>query len=158
MIDIVKKFFSAQTTATGEAAGTGEEAHHDVLVATCALFLEMAEVDRIFDARECDEIIGLLKAQYGLSDEHAVELARLAHEEREGSHDLWRFTNLINTNYSQDEKIQVVELLWRLVYADGHLSEHEQYLVTKLRKMLRMTHREVIDAKLRVLHEHRSQE
>ena len=152
MIDLVKKFFSAPAGTTGESTEAGEDAHHDVLVATCALFLEMAEVDRIFDARECAEIIGLLTKEYALSEEHAADA------EREGSHDLWQFTHLINRNYSQEEKIQVVELLWRLVYADGHLSDHEQYLVTKLRKMLRLTHREVIDAKLKVLDEHRSRE
>ena len=45
-----------------------------------------------------------------------------------------------------------MELMWDLVYADGRLSEHENYLVHKLGKMLRLNHRELIDAKLAVLH------
>jgi uncharacterized tellurite resistance protein B-like protein len=149
MIDLIKKFFSAQSDSE---SASHEDVRHDVLVATCAIFLEMAEIDDQFDKAECEHVVALLKDEYQLSDEYADELTKIAHTERSGSHDLWQFTNLINENYSNDEKIQVVELLWQLIFHDGQLSSHEQYLVTKLRKMLRLTHREVIDAKLRVLH------
>ena len=155
MIDVIKKFFSAAPVA----ADTGtKDTTHDVRVATCALFLEMAEIDKAFSRDECDHVIVLLRDQYNLSDEHAEEMARAAHAELKNSLDLWRFANLINENYTREEKLEIVELIWRLVYADGHLSEHEQYLVTKLRKMLRITHRELIDAKLKVLHEMKQDE
>jgi len=149
MIDLIKNFFSPQPDSE---SASQENVQHDVLVATCAIFLEMAEIDDQFDKSECEHIVSLLKDEYQLSAEYAKELTKIALAERSGSHDLWQFTNLINKNYSNDEKIQVVELLWQLIYHDGQLSSHEQYLVTKLRKMLRLTHREVIDAKLRVLH------
>ena len=154
MIDLIKKFFSAPTNTTAPAPG--KDSQHSVLVATCALFLEMAEIDNEFARSECNHIIDILKKEYALDDGYAEELAKAALAERENSYDLWRFANLINQNYTNEEKIQIVELLWRLIYADGHLSDHEQYLITKLRKMLRLTHSQVIDAKLKVLDEHRS--
>ena len=151
MIDLIKRFFASDSGAEAQEEETVVE--HDIRVATCALFVEMANIDSEFRATESDHIILMLTDHYGLSDEYAGELTRLAHEELEGSIDLWRFTNLINQNYSKEEKMQVVELMWRLVYADGHLSDHENYLVHKLGKMLRLTHRELINAKLVVLQE-----
>ena len=74
-------------------------------------------------------------------------------EKLKGSIDLWQFTNLLNQSFPKEEKLRVVEMIWRIVYADGHLSDHEQLLVRKLKTMLRVTDKELIDAKLRVLHE-----
>ena len=74
-----------------------------------------------------------------------------AKEELEGSIDLWRFTSLINENYTMAEKIEVIEEIWRIAYADGHLDKHEDYLVHKMADLLRLTHKQLIDAKLRAL-------
>ena len=149
MIDLIKKFF-------GEAPGderASDETGHDPRVATCALFLEMANIDGEFGEAERAEILAVLTSDFGLNREYADELTRVARDELDGSIDLWRFTNLINRNYTKAEKLQIAELIWRVVYADGHLSAHENYLVHKLGKMLRLTHRELINAKLAVLHE-----
>ena len=86
-----------------------------------------------------------------MSDEVAAELTEAADKERKNSIDLWKFTNLINENYSEDEKIRVVELLWKLVYADGKLEQHEDYLIHKLATLLEIRHDQLIAAKLRVL-------
>ncbi len=44
----------------------------------------------------------------------------------------------------------MVELVWDIAYADGSLDRHEDYFVHKLANLLRLTHRQLIDAKLRV--------
>ena len=151
MIDLFKQFFRTDPDDDpGQSSGSPQ---HDIRVATCALFIEMAHIDGEFKDIEGEHIVAMLTERYGLSDAHADEISRTAQKELDGSIDLWRFTNLINQNYSKEEKIQVVELIWSLVYADGHLSEHENYLVHKLGKMLRLTHRELIDAKLAALQE-----
>jgi len=90
--------------------------------------------------------------EYGLSSEDVLELNKASERELAKSLDLWTFTNVINEHYSNDEKTRLVELLWRLVYADGKMDEHENYLMHKLAKLLRLTHRDLIGAKLRVLH------
>jgi uncharacterized tellurite resistance protein B-like protein len=119
-------------------------------VAVCALFLEMSHVDGEFTESEREDILSLLKEHYGLSDEHVAVLMETSTKELEGSIDLWQFTNLINQNYSREEKIRVIEMIWQIVYADDRLDKHEDYLVHKLAKLLRLTHKELIDAKLKV--------
>jgi len=148
MIDLVKKFFSkSQKNAAGEE---GDDESHDVRVATCALMLEMAQVDGKFDASERDHIIQVLKNDYDLPDGYAAELLEASKKELEESIDLWRFTNLINQNYALEEKIQIIEMIWRLAYRDGILDKHEDYLAHKLANLLRLSHKQLIDAKLRV--------
>ncbi|MDY6951413.1 MAG: TerB family tellurite resistance protein, partial [Thermodesulfobacteriota bacterium] len=58
--------------------------------------------------------------------------------------------NLVNQHYSRQEKIQIIQMVWQIVYADQKLDKHEDYLVHKLSKLLRLTHKELIDAKLKV--------
>jgi uncharacterized tellurite resistance protein B-like protein len=40
-------------------------------------------------------------------------------------------------------------MIWRIAFADGNLDKHEDYLVHKLAKLLRLTHKQLIEAKLR---------
>lgn len=151
MIELIKKFFSKETIGGLPAPGSGDISH-DVRVATCALLLEMAYIDGEFSDSEKEKIIQTLREVHGLSEEAVAELLKAAKEELKGSIDLWRFTNLINQNYSPEEKIQIIEMVWRLAYADGTLDKHEDYLLHKMANLLRLTHKQLIDAKLKVLH------
>jgi uncharacterized tellurite resistance protein B-like protein len=130
--------------------GPAERSEVDVRVAACALFLEMANIDNEFSEVERQQILTLLREEFDLDEEHALALAREAAAELEGSTDLWHFTHQINDNYSNEEKLRVVELLWQIVYADGHVDAHEDYLVHKMTKLLRLPHKAMIEAKLRV--------
>jgi uncharacterized tellurite resistance protein B-like protein len=146
MIEFLKTVFAP----AGQSAGDEEAASpHDIRVAACALFLEIANVDGEFSGQERDSIIALLENEYGLSDECAKELAKEAQAERAGSIDIWQFTNLINQNYSEAERLRILELVWTVVYADGHLAGHENYLMHKLAKLLRLTQDQMIATKLR---------
>lgn len=69
----------------------------------------------------------------------------------EESVDLWQFADLINKNYTPDEKVAIIEILWQIVYVDGKMDEHEHYLMNKLSSLLRLSHNQLIDAKLKVL-------
>jgi uncharacterized tellurite resistance protein B-like protein len=148
MIDLVKKFFGKTTTET--PVGQEGEESHDIHVATCALLIEMSNIDGEFSESERESIISVLKESYDLSDEDAIALIEASSEQLKGSIDLWQFTNLINQNYSIEEKLRIIETVWRIAYTDGKLDKHEDYLVHKLAKLLRLTHKELIEAKLKV--------
>jgi uncharacterized tellurite resistance protein B-like protein len=147
MIDLAKRFFGK---AVKEAtAGGKEEVAHDIRVATCALFLELCHIDGEFSDSERNRVISILKKDYGLSDKDADDLLEASHEELKGSIDLWQFTNMINQNYSIQEKLRIIETIWRIAYTDGNLDKHEDYLLHKLAKLLRLNHKQLIEAKLK---------
>ena len=148
MFDKLKKFFGEG----GDRSVDKKETTVDhIRIAACALFVEMAAIDGSFSESERESIISILRNDYALSDEHATALMEAADEELKRSIDLWQFTNLINQNYSKDEKIQIIETVWKVVYADGRLDKYEDYLMHKLAKLLRLSNEDLIDAKLKVL-------
>jgi len=149
MLDFINKVFGAASET--DSTDSEQVQSHDIRIATCALFLEMAKIDGEFSDKEREKILGVLKQEFDLSEKVAAELTEAADKERQDSIDLWKFTNLINKNYSEDEKIRVVEFLWKLVYADGKLDKHEDYLIHKLATLLEIRHDQLIDAKMRVL-------
>ena len=150
MLDIVKRFFNKTTAEVAKDAN--QNTAHDIRVATCALFLEIARIDEKFTDGEMETILSILKEKYGLPQDHADALIAEAEKELEKSVDLWQFAKLINENYSNEEKIEIIETLWRIVYVDGKMDRYEHYLMNKLQNLLRLSHDQLIAAKLKVLH------
>ena len=149
MIDRLKRFFSK--TPEGIVQDTERKSDYDVLVAVCALFLEMARIDETFSTEEMDNILAILQGKYGLSPQHAEDLIAEAQRELNQSVDLWQFSHLINQHYSDVEKQEIIEILWRIVFIDGKMDRYEHYLMRKLRTLLRVSHDQLIAAKFKVL-------
>jgi uncharacterized tellurite resistance protein B-like protein len=150
MLQNLKRFFNQSKVEVSK--NENQVTEHDVRVATCALFVEMARIDEKFTQAEVDTILSILKEKYGLSQEHADALLAEADKELEQSVDLWQFSRLINENYSVDEKIEIIETLWQMVFVDGKMDQYEHYLMNKLKNLLRLSHDQLINAKLKVLH------
>ncbi len=149
MIGKIKDFFNNRLSAEKDA--TDEVNEKRIQVAASALLIEMASIDDEFSEEEGERILSLLKKEFALTDETAGELIDLAKTELKGSVDLWQFTSLINAEYTPEEKIRLMELVWKVVYADGKLDKHEDYLVRKLTKLLNLRQSETIEAKLAAL-------
>jgi uncharacterized tellurite resistance protein B-like protein len=150
MIDIIKRLLGQ--AADDDQSAAGPSSAHDLKVATCALLVEMARIDESFSRQEIDIIVDILKTRYGLSGEDAAALMAEADRALVESVDLWQFARLINDHYSRAEKIGIIETLWQVVFVDGKMDQYEDYLMHKMSKLLRLQHKELIDAKLKVLH------
>lgn len=122
-----------------------------VEVATCVLVLEMAAADGEFSDAEQRHVIDTLQRRFSLSADQVDDLIQAAHEARSHSLDLWKFTNAINSACTPAEKIEILEEVWRVIYVDGELDAHEDYLVHKLGRLLNVDHPTLIKAKLKVL-------
>ena len=149
MIDLINFFFGK--TEKSDPDDPDDYSPHNIHIAACALLLEMSNIDGEFSESERKHILSILKKHYQLIDENAAALLEASNEELENSTDLWQFARLINQNYSIEEKEGVIEAIWKVAYADGHLDKHENYLIHKLAKLLRLSHEQLIAAKLKVL-------
>jgi len=126
-----------------------------IQVATCIILLEVAKSDDEFSSIEKATVKAILKKKFDISAEAVEELMEIASKKREESIDLWQFTNLINQNYSKEEKKRIVESAWRVIYADERLDGYEDHFVHKLAKLLQLDHSDLIEAKLKVKYENR---
>lgn len=148
MLDALKGFFGK---LSGEGDQTEASPAHDLRIAACALLVEIARIDETFTANETEAVLSILETRYGLARSHADALMAEAERELDDSVDLWQFAKLINQNYSIEEKLELIEMLWQIVYVDGKMDRYEHYLMRKLKNLLRLSHDQLIEAKLKVL-------
>jgi uncharacterized tellurite resistance protein B-like protein len=144
MFSIIKKILTKKPTASTSADETELKTH----IAAGVLLLEAAHVDDDCTEEEMKHVVQTLKTMFNLSAEYVDELIEKTHLERKDAADLWQFTNHMNQNYTQEEKLKVMEDVWRVIHADGELEKHEDQFAHKLANLLRLTHKQMIDAKL----------
>jgi len=150
MIDLFKRLFSGHSE-NGRTPAV-QDNDRDLIVAVGALFLEMGRIDETFTEQEMTQVLSILTDKYGLSGEDAQALLDEAERELAESVDLWQFARVINARYSMAKKEKLIERLWQIVYVDGKMDRYEHYLMNKLSKLLGLSHKQLIDAKLKVLH------
>lgn len=135
-------------------AGNGERFTR-VQVATCALLLEVAHSDGQYQAVEAQVVHDLLAGMFSLPGDVIAELVDFARDHQQNSTDLFQFAREINAHFSAEEKLAVMEGVWRLIYADGTLDKFEDSIARQLATLLRLSHKEAIACKVRVLDEAR---
>lgn len=120
-----------------------------VRIATAAVLLEVAHADELFTADEELQVQNSLQRFFGLDTGESEELVEISNRIREQSIDLWRFTTIINQEVTEEEKQHIIEMLWEIVYTDGRLDRYEDHLLHKLCRVLRISHADMIRAKMR---------
>lgn len=143
MIGIIKKILGDEPQK--EATVSQDDTH----IALCVLMIEAAHVDGECSDDEMAHVIATLTDKCGVPREDIDELIEQAYQKREEAIDLFTFTRYLNQNYSKDEKLRVMESVWRVIHIDGRLEGHEDHFAHKLANLLRLTHKELIDAKIR---------
>ena len=118
-------------------------------IAASVILLEAAHADHECTDDELDHVVETLCSDFDLSKKHAQDILELAHRERSQAVDLFEFTNHINNEFSREEKKAVLEAVWRIIYIDGLLEKHEDHFARKLTHLLRLSHKDMIDAKLK---------
>lgn len=142
MLKAIREFFDRNVAAPD--AGS-----HSIELATAALLVEVVRIDRETSPAEREAVLRAVHEKFGLSGAEADELLRLAEEEVRHATDYYQFTSLINRRFTQEQKQRVIELMWRVAYADAELSAHELHLMRKIAGLLHVPDDAYIAAKLR---------
>ncbi|MCG6915634.1 TerB family tellurite resistance protein [bacterium BMS3Abin03] len=153
MFEYVRKILTDRNYVESNDSGTSK---HDtsnekqLQVATAAVFIEMAKADGTFTVEERKSIVKGLHEQFNLDNEYIEELLTLSEERADESISIYEFSNVINENFSSDDKFRLLKNLWRLIYTDERLDGYEDRLIKIIGGMLMMDHQQIIDAKLLV--------
>ena len=141
--------FLADPKATRDEAGRhgGDERQ----LAAVALLIEAALMDERFDESERAKITELVRSRFDLDAEEAGGLIEAAQDEVEGSSQLFRFTRVINRDYSQEERVELMEMLWQVAYADGELHDYEANLMRRIAGLIHVTDQDSGAARKRAL-------
>ena len=130
------------------AEASGED---EVQLAAVALLIEAALMDEQFEDGERAKIAELIKARFELDDGEAARLIDVAQDEVRGSNQLFRYTRVVNQRFDQEERIELMEMLWQVAYADGALHDYEANLMRRLAGLIHITDRDSGAARKRAL-------
>jgi len=138
MLNQIKLFFDEHMKLPAPEEISAEQ----LQIASAALLLEMVTMDDKVEVVEQEAVLSLVQQSFSLTLEQAEGLFEAV--------DYYQFTSLINKSYSQEQKIQLVESLWRVAFVDGDLDMHEEYLVRKIADLLYVPHAMLMKTKHRV--------
>jgi uncharacterized tellurite resistance protein B-like protein len=124
-----------------------------IRLATAAILLDIGYADGSFTPVEQKDLVAYLQHAFGLTGEMAADLLKSADDIRRRTIDHFALTSMIRKNASLAERVDIVKTMWRIVYADGKLTDYEHYLVRKLADLLGLEHHVMIEAKVDVLRE-----
>ena len=147
MIRQLQNFFTEKIEIRKEESGVSRE--RALRMATCAVLLEAAMADNEITSGEWEHLHQALRSLYNLDTNAVEELVKITREEMGNTIDLWQFTHLINQHFDTDQKVLLLEHVWRVILSDGSLDKFEDYLSRQLHGLLNVDHHLWIEAKQR---------
>ena len=147
MLNNIKHFFEKNFM---QESFSVEQNESQMRLAAAALFIEMMMQDGDIQETEKQMILNVLQQQFLLSSEQSIDLYRLAEDEIKAATDYHQFTRLIAKAFEQPQKIQLIENLWRVAFADNQLDKYEENMVRKIADLIYVPHKDFIQAKHRV--------
>jgi uncharacterized tellurite resistance protein B-like protein len=142
----IQQFFTDRIQSRVNAGQQGGE--QAVRLATAALLIEVTRADHHVEQSERRAVVSAIQDLFGLSRSETDELVALAEEEVDGATSLFQFTQLVDREFSQEQKAQVIEMMWRVAFADLNKDHNEEYLVRKVADLLHVPHSMFIRTRL----------
>jgi uncharacterized tellurite resistance protein B-like protein len=153
MIAAIKRFFDQQLTAASQETEASRVCR--LQLASAALMIELLKTDRHIDERETALLSEILQKTFALDPQDLAEIITLAEEEARQAVSLYEFTSLVNESYQYEDKVRLIENLWRLAMADDHLDKYEEQMIRKTADLIYVSHSDFIRTKLKVRDEHK---
>jgi uncharacterized tellurite resistance protein B-like protein len=126
MIDRVLDFLTGRAPPA-LAAGAGE-----LQLAVAALLIEAARMDDDFNAAERAAIERLLAERFELAPAAVQQLVEAAEAAVRDSTQFFPFTQRICKQLEPQARVQIIEMLWEVAYADGSLDPQEDMLLRRI--------------------------
>ena len=120
-------------------------------LATAALLVESAHIDGAFEDSERISISSLLKKRFGLSDVECVTLIEEADQAVQGTGQLYSFTRVVKDRFDEGERIEMIEMLWEVVFSDGNIDHFEANLIQRVAGLIFVSDRDRGLARKRVM-------
>jgi len=148
MISSIKKFFEEKLQLDASISATDKGTR--LPLATAAFMFEVLKSDTTIDRRELDALLKVLQVKFTLEAESVTQIMALAEEASHHATSLYEFTSLINASYGYEERVQLVEHLWQIAFADKHVDRYEDHIIRRIADLIHVRHSDFIRTKLTV--------
>jgi uncharacterized tellurite resistance protein B-like protein len=129
MLERLMKALSGDGSTRDEVEDAGR-------VAIAALLVEAARSDDVYVEDERRTIDRVLAGRFGLTGAEAEALRVQGEAAQAEAVDLVRFTRAIKEAVPYEERVGVIEALWRVILADDEIGHEESGLVRQLARLL----------------------
>lgn len=138
MLDRIQAFLHTLTSPHAE-----EFAPDDPRVAFVALCFQVMEADGNVSEKEQQRFRTLLRERYDLTDDRLKALIEAGHQAGSEAVDYYRFTSDLRKHLTaEDDRIELLGILWDIVYADGERSEIEDHVIWRIADLLGVSARD----------------
>lgn len=114
------------------------------------LMAHVAYVDQEVTEAEFDAMADILEAKWGASTVEAALVAEVAVSETSKSLDIYRLSREFFETTTAEQRVRFLDVLFAVADGDGRVSYEETEEIRLIAKMLKLTHRQFIDAKLKI--------
>ena len=136
MFDKLKSIFDKKIEEENEQFDT-------VQIAISTLMIQTAVYDGVFDEQEKSEILELIKKYFNFNEDQKLSLFKIAMKVNDDSNDMQQFTRVLNDHLSEEEKLKIIEMLWKIIISDGRIDDYENALIRKISGLLYISDRDV---------------
>ena len=144
MFDKLKSVFDKKIEEESEQFNT-------VQIAISTLMIQTAVYDGTFDEQEKSKILELIKKYFNFNEDQKLTLFKIAMKVNDDSNDIQQFTSVLNHNLSEEEKLNIIEMLWKIIISDGHIDDYENALIRKISGLLYISDRDVGQIKKKLI-------
>jgi len=143
MLSNFKSFFSSQNVED-------QDSKKDHNIACAALLCEAASMDGTYDETEKSVIINLVKKQFNLNEDEAINIVDAGEQLSQESSQIYGFTRVIKQSWKLENRIKILEMLWEVAYADGVLDPAEDMLIRRVAGLIHVEDKERMQVKKKV--------
>ena len=142
MLQSLKKIFSNEKNIIAE----NQNKEIDIL---SGLMIEAANTDGKITQEELNKISYSLINVFKENPKHVEESLTKAFENKDNSRSLYFYTSKLNKSYSDEKKINLLEVLWEIILSDNEVHDFEANLIRRLAGLLYISDIECGNAKIR---------
>ena len=125
------------------------DSYQTQLAATC-LLLSVADADEVLEKEELETIGDILQDFFSINEQSADSLVPEAVKKLKSSIGLFEFGQQLNIDFDYDDKLDFINCVFEVAYADGDLHYLEHHTIKKIANILNLHRDEIITAKAEI--------
>ncbi|MFB2551278.1 tellurite resistance TerB family protein [Ensifer soli] len=137
MFERLREFFESLTGPLPAPIAPG-----DPRIAVVALCIQVMEADGAVLDSERAKVRSVIREHYGLDDQTLTALVSAGETAESEAIDFYRFTSDVKRHFSEEQRIDLVGMLWEIVYADGRRNEMEDHVIWRIADLLGVSGRD----------------
>ena len=120
----------------------------DINLACAIILLEVSYSDFEIKDVEIEKMLTFFETDLNLSKDKSTWLNNEAQKLHKDTNCLRKYIKLINDNFTKEEKVNLINIAWRIAKADNDIDKYEEHRIRKISELLYLNHSDFIKEKI----------